>query len=229
MTKEEFKKLTNLDDEKIELFEKYANFLMEYNNHTNLTAIRNKEDIYLKHFYDSYILTNYIDFKDDDTLLDIGSGAGFPGIVLAIVNPNILVTCLDSNNKKTKFLEELINKLNLSNVRVVHDRAENYAKDHLNEFDYVTARAVAHIDIISGLSLPFIKKEGRVILLKGSFEDELKLLKNNYKRYNISNYDIKQYEIDGQERSIIVLEKDKNSNVAPDYNKLIKESKKANN
>ena len=228
MTKEEFKKLTNLSDEKIELFEKYANFLIEYNNHTNLTAIRNKKDIYLKHFYDSYILTNYIDFKDNDTLLDIGSGAGFPGIVLAIINPNIIVTCLDSNNKKTKFLEELIVKLNLSNVKIVHDRAEDYAKDHLNEFDYVTARAVAHIDIISGLSLPFIKQSGKVLLLKGSFEDELELLKNNYKKYNISNYEIKKYEIDNQERNIIVLEKDMLSTSAPDYNKLIRQNKKAN-
>ena len=121
MNKEEFvnelKKINiNLSNEQINMFEIYCNELIEYNKHTNLTAITDKKDIYLKHFYDSLTLVFALDFTKINTLIDIGTGAGFPGLVLKILFPHLELTLLDSNNKKTKFLELLVKKLNLNNI-----------------------------------------------------------------------------------------------------------------
>ena len=125
----------SLDSKQLDLFKKYAEFLMEYNKKTNLTAIREMDDIYLKHFYDSLLVccNDEVDFSKVDNLIDIGSGAGFPGVVLKIVYPSINLTLLDSNNKKTKFLQELVDYLGLKNVEIVNDRAENYVKNKINE------------------------------------------------------------------------------------------------
>jgi len=118
---EELKKINiELTDYQLNQFETYADFLLEYNKTTNLTAIREKEGVYLKHFLDSILIVkdSIVDFKSINSLIDIGSGAGFPGIVIKIVYPHIKLTVLDSNNKKTKFLEELGKKLNLNDLTV---------------------------------------------------------------------------------------------------------------
>ena len=158
----EVKKLNiKITNKELELLEQYYNFLIKYNEHTNITAITKKEDVYIKHFLDSLMVTKAINFNKIDNLIDIGSGAGFPGIVLKIFFPNIKIILLDSNNKKTTFLNEVIKKLNLKDIQVVNLRAEEYMKNHLNEFDICISRAVAYIDIITSLSLPFIKKDGK--------------------------------------------------------------------
>ncbi len=160
--------------EKLDLLDKYYKELVEYNSHTNLTAITKEEDVYLKHFYDSLTITKAIDLKTIDNLLDIGSGAGFPGLVLKIFYPHLKITLLDSNNKKTTFLSYITEKLNLENVTVIHDRVENYAKDNLNKFDIVTSRAVANLRVITELSLPLVKVNGYFIAMKGNVAEELK-------------------------------------------------------
>ena len=150
----------------------YCEFLQEYNEHTNLTAITNTNDIYLKHFYDSLTIIKVIDLTKINTLLDIGTGAGFPGLVLKIFYPHLEVTLLDSNNKKIKFLEELCEKLDIK-VNLVHQRAEEYIKEKREYFDLVTSRAVASLPILSELSLPYVKVNGYFIALKGEISKEL--------------------------------------------------------
>ena len=179
MTKEEFYK--KLKEIKIELnslqkeqFENYYKFLKEYNNHTNITAITNKEDVYLKHFYDSALLATTIDFNKITNLLDIGCGAGFPGIVIKILYPNINLTLLDSNNKKTKFCECIIKELSLKDVEIINKRAEDYIENKREYFDVVTARAVKNLNILNELAIPYVKINGYFIAMKSSIDNELK-------------------------------------------------------
>lgn len=162
--------LTELQQKKLK---EYCTFLLEYNSHTNLTAIKDPNAVYLKHFYDSLMAARYVDFHKISSLLDIGTGAGFPGMVLKIVFPNIRVTLLDSNHKKTDFLKELVKRLQLSDIEIINARAEEYAQNHLEEFDMVTSRAVAKLRILVELGLPMLKIEGHFIALKGNCEEEL--------------------------------------------------------
>ena len=172
---EELKKIDIvLTNHQLKQFEDYANYLLEYNKTTNLTAIRDIDGVYLKHFYDSILVTKnpVINFNDIESILDVGSGAGFPGVVLKILYPHIKLTLLDSNNKKTKFLDELIKVLHLDNVTTVNDRAENFVKNHRHSFDITVARAVSELRIISELCLPLTKVNGYFIALKGKSEEE---------------------------------------------------------
>lgn len=162
-----------LTEEQINQLEIYKEFLIEYNTHTNLTAIKEESGIYLKHFYDSITMNQYI--KKDMKILDIGTGAGFPGMVLAILNKDSFFTLLDSNNKKTTFLKLLTKKLNLKNVEVIHARAEEYIHIHKEEFDIVTSRAVAELRILAEMSLPALKIGGKFIPLKANVQEEIPL------------------------------------------------------
>jgi len=213
-------------NEQLEKLSKYYNFLKEYNIHTNLTTITNKEDVYLKHFYDSLTICKYIKLNNEK-VIDIGSGAGFPGIVLKIFYPNINITVLDSNNKKTKFLSELCTILGIE-VNIVNKRAEDYAINHLNEFDYCFSRAVAYIDIISTLSLPFIKNEGKVVLMKGNFTNELSTLEKHYKELNIASWKIENFflPISKDERNIILINKKNPTTEVLNYSKIVQRNKK---
>lgn len=152
--------------------EEYANFLLEYNEHTNLTAIKTKEEVYLKHFYDSLTLTKIANLEKG-SLLDVGTGAGFPGLVLAIIFPNLDVTLLDSNNKKITFLKECITRLQIKNALTVYSRAEDYTKIHRESFDFVTSRAVAELRILLELNIPAVKVNGLFLAMKGNIETEL--------------------------------------------------------
>lgn len=176
MNKEEFvKELRKINieitEEILKKFEIYKDFLIEYNSHTNLTAIKEEKDIYLKHFYDSLTANEFV--KENDKVLDMGTGAGFPGMVLALKNPNSSFVLLDSNNKKINFLTLLKDKLNMNNVEIVHARAEEYIRNHLEEFDVVTSRAVAELRILAELSLPALKVGGIFIPLKSNIEKEI--------------------------------------------------------
>lgn len=182
MTKEEFiKEIEKLNifytEEMLDKLEIYMNFLIEYNSHTNLTAIKDVQEIYAKHFYDSLTICKIIDLSKITNLIDIGTGAGFPGMVIKIFYPNVEVTLLDSNNKKTKFLEELAKKLEIK-VTIINDRVENYSKNYLNSFDIVTSRAVANLRVLSEICLPLVKINGYFIPLKGNIEEELNDAKN---------------------------------------------------
>ncbi len=160
-----------VSEEQLVKFSEYANFLLEYNQHTNLTAIRTLEEVYLKHFYDSLLGAKYFDFEGK-SLLDIGSGAGFPGVPLKICFPSLELTVLDSNGKKTKFLEDLKNVLDLD-FTVINDRAEKYILTKRESFDVVTSRAVTAMPVLSELSIPFVKVGGYFLPYKGKLSDDL--------------------------------------------------------
>lgn len=171
---EEVNKLgINLTQLQLDKLEKYYNLLIEWNKKINLTRIVEKKDVYLKHFYDSLTLSKVIDLTNDLSLIDVGTGAGFPGIVLKICFPNLKVTLLDSLQKRITFLDEVIKELELTNINTVHDRAEDYAKNHREEYDIVTSRAVANLRVLSELCIPMVKVNGYFIPLKATIEEEL--------------------------------------------------------
>ena len=162
-----------LTDTQKKQFETYYHFLVTENEKINLTAITDKQDVYLKHFYDSIapLLYNVID-NTSLKLLDIGAGAGFPSFPMKIIFPELNVTIIDSLNKRIKFLEALSDKLDFdtTTVTLLHGRAEDFGQDPIyrGQFDYVTARAVARLNILSELTVPFLKKNGKLLSLKAS-------------------------------------------------------------
>lgn len=182
MTPEEFraelaKHGVKLSDEQMQQFQTYYEFLVATNEHVNLTAITKQDEVYLKHFYDS--LLPALEVKDLQTrpfsICDVGAGAGFPSIPLKIAFPNLKVTIVDSLNKRIKFLEELSQKLNLTDTYFYHARAEEFAgkKSGFREsFDVVTARAVARLSVLSEFCLPLVKLNGRFIALKAQKASE---------------------------------------------------------
>ena len=160
-------------------------------------------------------------------MIDIGTGAGFPGVVIKIFFPNIELTLLDSNGKKANFLKLIVDKLHLTNVKVVNDRAENYAKDNLNKYDLCVSRAVAFIDIISSLSIPFVKKEGKVVLMKGDFTNEKLILEKHTSDLGIKKYEIINFKlpISDDERNLVIIEKSSDTSQIPEYAKIVKRNK----
>lgn len=222
----ELKKINiNLTDIQLKQLEQYKNFLQKYNKHTNLTRIINDEDIFLKHFYDSLTITKYIDLNNYNNLLDIGTGAGFPGIVLKILYPHLRVTLLDSNNKKTTFLNELSKILNIS-IEVVNNRAENYIKNNRESFDIVVSRAVASLPILLELSLPFVKIDGVFISMKGNAANELEISKETSSKLGAKIQSIHNFKLIKEEadRTIIIYKKiEKTKDIYPRmYDKIIK-------
>lgn len=151
-------------------FEQYYKALVAWNKKVNLTAITEKEEVFIKHFYDSLSLSFYFDMGDVGTLADIGSGAGFPGIPLKIMFPHIKLTIVDSLNKRILFLEHLIDQLRLTDVNCIHSRAEDASRlrELRDQFDLVTARAVARLPVLNELCLPFAKQGGYFIAMKGA-------------------------------------------------------------
>lgn len=214
-----------LNNKQLEDFEIYCQELLEYNKHTNLTAIRNVEDVYLKHFYDSLTVLKNIKLKNE-LVIDVGTGPGFPGLVLKIAFPDIKITLLDSNNKKTKFLTYICEKLGFNDVSIVNDRIENFVKENRYKFDVVTARAVSHLRIISELCLPLTKVDGVFIALKGDVTTELEESKETL---NVLNSDIIQsteflLPIENSKRTIITIKRKKEipNTIPRAYDKIIK-------
>lgn len=160
-----------LTEEQLHQFETYCDFLLEKNKVVNLTAIKDKESVYLKHFYDCITIFKSGVITPLSKILDIGSGAGFPGMVIKIIEPSIDLTLLDSNNKKIDFISELAHKLNIKGINFVHLRSEEYFPLVHDEFDIVTARAVANLNTLSELAIPFVKVGGYFLAMKGSKEE----------------------------------------------------------
>ena len=197
-----------LTDKQKEQLEIYKEFLIEYNKHTNLTRIIDENDIYLKHFYDSLTIVKYIDLSNKNTLLDIGTGAGFPGMVLKIVYPNLDVTLLDSNNKKITFLKQLSEKLNI-NVNAIQARSEEYIKEKREYFDVVTSRAMANLRVLLELSIPYVKINGNFIAMKANASEELKEAGNTHEKLGAKLSSIQEFELlkENSKRTIIVYDK----------------------
>ena len=144
----------------------YFELLVEKNKVMNLTGITEENEVYEKHFYDSLLFSFDIDFSGK-TLIDVGTGAGFPGLVLAICYPNLKVTLLEPLNKRCVFLSEVVTALGLQNVEIVNQRSEDYSKNNREKFDYATARAVARLNMLLELVMPLVKVNGTFIALKG--------------------------------------------------------------
>jgi len=189
MNREEFiletKKLNlDLNDKTISLLEEYYNILKEENEKYNLTRIIEKEDVYLKHFYDSLTITKITNI-DNKSICDLGSGAGFPGLVLAICFPNASLTLIESNGKKCKFLNIIKERLSLDNVKIINARVEEYAKNNREIFDIVTARAVAPIKHLLEYGIPLVKINGNFVAMKANVDEETKNIDNYYNKLSI--------------------------------------------
>lgn len=159
-------------EEQLEKFYQYMNMLLEWNEKINLTAIVEPKEVILKHFIDSLTINKYL--KENATLADVGTGAGFPGIPLKILRPDIKITLVDSLNKRINFLNEVIEKLNLEDIETVHSRIEDFGKNksYREKFDYVTARAVANLAVLSEYLIPIAKIGGKCVCMKGSNVEE---------------------------------------------------------
>lgn len=237
MNKQEFIKKVgelgiNITEEQLNQLDTYCNFLLEYNSHTNLTAIKEEDQVYLKHFYDSLTFIKAIDVTKYENLLDIGTGAGFPGMVLKIVYPNLEVTLLDSNNKKINFLKELAMKLRLTKVNFYHGRAEEFCVKNREKFDIVTARAVTNMTALTELCLPLTKVNGYFIALKGSNKVEIDESLYAIEKLggiveNTINFELPY---DCGERNILKIKKEKNTpkEYPRRYDKIVKNPLKLN-
>ena len=195
-------------------FQDYFRLLVEWNQHINLTAITEEDDVYLKHYYDSLapILQGYV-LNEPISLLDIGAGAGFPSLPMKILFPQLEVTIIDSLNKRIQFLHLLAEELGLEGVHFYHGRAEDFAQDrHFRaQFDLVTARAVARMQVLSELTIPFLKVGGRLIALKASSaEDELHQAKNALNLLFAKVLENVDYQLpNGDPRTLTIVEKKK--------------------
>ena len=180
MTPEEFKNSLKkhgieLNEQQMNQYELYFNRLVEWNEKINLTAITEKREVYLKHFYDSLTLAFNRDMtKEKISLCDVGSGAGFPSIPLKIAFPNLHISIVDSLNKRINFLKELTDDLKLDNVSLYHSRAEDFGQNpkYRESFDYVTARAVARLNVLAELCLPLVKQGGQFLAMKAAKSEE---------------------------------------------------------
>lgn len=207
--KQEFEKLLDnigikLTDKQFNQFQIYYKLLVEWNDKINLTAITEERDVFIKHFYDSLCLMKSVDFNNQ-TLLDVGSGAGFPSIPLKIIYPDLKVTIIDALNKRIKFLQLLTNELGID-VELIHGRAEEYKRKHC--FDIVTARAVANLNMLSELCIPFVKIDGLFLAMKGPrLLDELETSKRAIELLGGKISKNLKYDVDKQERHILVVNK----------------------
>lgn len=198
--------------EQIEQFYKYMNLLIEWNEKMNLTAITEPKEIILKHFIDSLTILKYID--DNSKLVDVGTGAGFPGVPLSIMNPTLKITLVDSLNKRLIFLQEVVKELNLKNIEIVHARAEEFGqnKNYREKFDIATSRAVANLATLSEYLVPLVKIGGKIISMKASNAKEeindaqkaIEVLGGKIEK--IEEFDLPESDIG---RTIIIIDKNK--------------------
>ena len=169
-----------IKDKEVEQFYEYMNSLLEWNEKINLTAITEPKEVILKHFIDSITIQKYI--QKENSVVDVGTGAGFPGIPLNIVNNEAKYTLVDSLNKRIKLLDEIIDKLNLKNIETVHSRAEDFAKENRETYDVATSRAVAALNVLLEYLLPLVKVGGLCICMKGSnVQEEIEASSNALK------------------------------------------------
>lgn len=192
-----------------EKFYKYMNELLDWNEKINLTAIKDKKEFIVKHFIDSLTIANF--FEENKRVIDIGTGAGFPGIPLKLVKNSLNETLVDSVNKKVMVLNDIIEKLQLEKIEALHTRAEDLAKDkkYRECFDYATSRAVSNLTTLVEYLLPFVKIGGKIICMKGpNFEEEITSAKNAIKLLGGKIEEVVTFKIDDElERNIIIIKK----------------------
>lgn len=200
----------NLSEIQLKQFYNYMNLLIEWNKKINLTAITEPDEIILKHFVDSLTISRYI--SDGTKVVDVGTGAGFPGIPLKIVRQDVDITLLDSLQKRINFLDEVINELNLEKITTVHSRVEDFGKNkkYREEFDIATSRAVANLSTLSEYLLPLVKVGGKVISMKGSLiQEELENSKNAIKILGGKIEKVDEFDLPNSDisRNIVLIDK----------------------
>lgn len=215
--KQEFEKYLlkmdiELSEEQYNQFYKYMNILIEWNQKINLTAITEPKEIILKHFVDCLAIVKYID--KDKTVIDVGTGAGFPGIPLKIYRKDLKITLVDSLNKRINFLSEVINQLNLKEIKAIHGRAEELGKDkkYREQFDVATSRAVANLSTLSEYLIPFVKKEEKVLFMKTlDVDEELEKAEKAIKILGGKIEKVNKFYLPNSEigRSVVIVRKEK--------------------
>ncbi|MBP3921236.1 MAG: 16S rRNA (guanine(527)-N(7))-methyltransferase RsmG [Bacilli bacterium] len=211
---EELKKINiEITDTQLIQLDKYYELLIEYNKVMNLTGITEKKEVYLKHFYDSLTISKIMDLTQEETLCDIGTGAGFPGIVLKILYPNLHVTLVDSLKKRIIFLKKVIEELKLENIEAIHARAEEFAQNNREKYDVVTSRAVAQLNILLELSIPIIKTNKYFISYKGNISQEIIESQNALKQLNCKIEKKLEFElpIEKSNRTLLKIVKEKST------------------
>lgn len=208
MTKEEFiielEKLgIKITEEQLTKLNKFYNLLLEWNEKINLTRITEKQEVYLKHFYDSLTIVKVVNLSEQKTLCDIGTGAGFPGIVLKIMYPNLKITLVDALQKRVNYLNSIIKDLQLDNITAIHIRGE----DLKEKYDVVTARAVANVEKLLGYTMHLVSKQGVFIAMKGNIDEELtpEVTKKISKKYKIVKIEKFILPYENSQRSLLVF------------------------
>jgi len=216
MTEQEFiNELLNLnitlDENKLNKLERYYELLIEWNEKMNLTGITEKPQVYLKHFYDSLTLNKIVDLRGNLSLVDIGTGAGFPGLVLKIVFPNLKITLIDSLNKRIEFLKLVIKELELKDIEAIHTRSEEYGIKNREIFDIATARAVAPLNILLEYSIPMLKVSGLFIPMKANISQEIIESENALKQLDSEIISQIEFELPKElsKRTLIKIRKNK--------------------
>ena len=207
---EEVNKLNiHLSENQLNQLEEYYNLLIDYNEKVNLTRITEKEDVYLKHFYDSLTLIKAIDLTKGLTICDVGTGAGFPGIVLKICFPQLKVTLVETLQKRVRFLYLVKEKLNLKDLFICKERAEIFATNNRSKYDLVTSRAMARLNILNEMCIPLLKVNGYFIPMKGSIEGELEEAENSIKELNAELENVVSFTlpIENSIRNLVIIKK----------------------
>ena len=190
-------------EEKLNKLEKFYELLIDWNNKINLTRIVEKEEVYLKHFYDCLTIVKEVDLNKVETLCDVGTGAGFPGIVLKIFYPHLKITLVDSLLKRVNYLNTIIKELELNDIVAIHARGE----DVKEKFDIVTSRAVANIEKLVVYTMHLLNKTGRLVALKGDIDKELTddVKRKLERKYIIEKINKFELPIENSKRSLVIL------------------------
>lgn len=208
MNKKEFEEAVKelgimLTEEQLIKLDKFYKLLIDWNEKINLTRITEEQEVYLKHFYDSLTIAKVVDLSKKETLCDVGTGAGFPGIVLKIVYPNLKITLVDSLLKRVNYLNTIIKDLELENIVAIHSRGEDFKE----KFDVVTARAVANIEKLLKFTMHLVAKNGIFVAMKGNIEEEMSapvinIINKKYKIVEINKFILPK---EKSNRSLVVI------------------------
>lgn len=232
MNKEEFiKELEKLNiqltEEKLKKLDDFYKLLIEKNKVMNLTAITEKDEVYLKHFYDSLTVCKIINLNQKISICDLGTGAGFPGIVLKIIFPNLELTLVDSLEKRCKFLQEVKKELNLD-FNIICSRIEEFSINNKEKYDVLISRAVAKTSIILELGIQALKIDGFYILMKSNVDEELKNIDNCLKKLDLTLLKKEEFELpkENSKRTLLMFQKNKstNDNYPREYSKIKKKN-----
>ncbi len=215
--------ITNNQLKQLEL---YYELLIEWNNKINLTGITEHNEVYLKHFYDSLTICRDIDLNEIDSLADIGTGAGFPGMVIKILFPKLEVDLIDSLGKRITFLNDVVDKLKLENINIINARAEEYALKVREKYDVVTARAVAPLNILLEYCIPLVKENGYFIPLKANCDEEINGIKNAINVLNCKIEKIDKFKLPKENSTRTIIKFKKNDITLKKYPRRFNEIKK---